>query len=894
MKQRYLRILVFSVALVAAGLFFLHSVNAANLNTGLDFAAQTGLSGQDIRITIAKIIRIILGFLGILAIGLTMYAGFLWMTSAGNEEKIAQAKLVLRNGVIGLIIILASFGIVSFILSRLMGATGSGGGNGNGNGNENGGGIGSLGNGIVKSVYPEPFQKDVPRNTSIVVSFREPILASSICDLVTNESPAKCSPGAKIKPLSIKIFKTTVGDNATTNLNNVTVTSVDNKVFIFKPAAPNYLGSPTEATNYTVKLTRDVKRADGSDAFKLGDFYWTFEVNNLLDLTSPKIKNLGDGGMFPVPDNEADVISGVQQAVAATGSITINGAPSAYRASGFDLQRLVPPLDPKKASVSGTNRCSDGSVTVSILTNGISARLGYSQPGLLPADVNIINNKIDITPCGISLSLEAGFKAGHSWRIDVVAEKSSDKLTVGSRVYSFVSSNPGAGQILVGANNDITAQNIADAIDLIHPEVEIDSVSGKLINIKAKVAGSSGNSIGLSTTNQVAIALGQMHGGRDLSNTYKVKDKQDQPKNTVIQINFNEAVNPLMVSGTSSEVKDNLRVVNIGTKEKPALAGGADCVGNDVCRSYKCTAGKCEGDQIAGSFTISNQYRTVEFTSDVKCGVNGCGENIYCLPANSNLKVEMKAASLKACTSNNDCTFAPFGICDNNVCKDSTTGKNYPTAPSLNGIVDLADNSLDGNRNDNPQGQADFYDENKTPQDNSGRGDNYLLSFWVSDRLDLSPPTITSTSVSNNHPGVNLTEAIEIIFSKLMMSSSLSTGTITVNNGTEDVVHKLINLWSLANNPIGYWIGKEDRDIVPLDGQPDRTSAFLNHGSFSDSTEYQAQVGSGVKDIYQNCYKPSTGPNCAANPLQPSCCREKVAPYNLVPTTNLTPDGNCP
>ncbi|MBI4993129.1 MAG: hypothetical protein HZC26_03285 [Candidatus Magasanikbacteria bacterium] len=97
----------------------------ADLNFGLKPVAEgTGLGGQDIRITIAKIIRAVLGLLGIIALGVMLYGGFMYMTSAGEEEKILTAKKALTNGVIGLVIILSSLALVQFILNKLGEATG--------------------------------------------------------------------------------------------------------------------------------------------------------------------------------------------------------------------------------------------------------------------------------------------------------------------------------------------------------------------------------------------------------------------------------------------------------------------------------------------------------------------------------------------------------------------------------------------------------------------------------------------------------------------------------------------------------------------------------------------------------------------------------------------------
>lgn len=86
---------------------------------------RTGLGDRDPREIAAAVIRVMLGFLGIIAVLIILYAGFLWMTAAGNEDKITQAKGMMSAGVIGLIIILAAFGIATFVMNALVEATGS-------------------------------------------------------------------------------------------------------------------------------------------------------------------------------------------------------------------------------------------------------------------------------------------------------------------------------------------------------------------------------------------------------------------------------------------------------------------------------------------------------------------------------------------------------------------------------------------------------------------------------------------------------------------------------------------------------------------------------------------------------------------------------------------------
>lgn len=121
------------VFLLLSGLFFAQFLFAANfgtteVNTGLGGSLA---SGTDPRTIIARVINIALGFLGVIAVGIILYAGFKWMTANGDEDKITDAKKILRDGVIGLVIVLSSWAIATFILSKLSDAT-SGTNSGNG------------------------------------------------------------------------------------------------------------------------------------------------------------------------------------------------------------------------------------------------------------------------------------------------------------------------------------------------------------------------------------------------------------------------------------------------------------------------------------------------------------------------------------------------------------------------------------------------------------------------------------------------------------------------------------------------------------------------------------------------------------------------------------------
>lgn len=88
--------------------------------TGIGYGAYTGLPTQDLRVVIANIIRTAMGLLGIIAVLIVLYGGFKWMTAAGSDEKVGEAKKIITAGIIGLIIIITAYAIASFVVSSLI------------------------------------------------------------------------------------------------------------------------------------------------------------------------------------------------------------------------------------------------------------------------------------------------------------------------------------------------------------------------------------------------------------------------------------------------------------------------------------------------------------------------------------------------------------------------------------------------------------------------------------------------------------------------------------------------------------------------------------------------------------------------------------------------------
>jgi len=98
---------------VSAGLndAFNQAENAANMA-----GYTTGNSTQFTDI-IGNVIFFILSLLGTIFLLLIIYSGFIWMTAGGNEQKVTKASEMIKQSIIGLLIVIGAYGISYFLIS---------------------------------------------------------------------------------------------------------------------------------------------------------------------------------------------------------------------------------------------------------------------------------------------------------------------------------------------------------------------------------------------------------------------------------------------------------------------------------------------------------------------------------------------------------------------------------------------------------------------------------------------------------------------------------------------------------------------------------------------------------------------------------------------------------
>jgi len=440
---------------------------------------QLGLGNYDPRVTAAKIIRYALGFLGIIAIGLTIYGGFIWMTSGGNEQKIEQAKKILQNGAIGLIIILAAFGITTFILNKLLEISGPGGPGGS-NPPSGKGKLTALGNGIVQAHYPGRNATNVPRNTKIVVTFREPMMVGDIVN------------GANVNAANILIYKSIDEEDGPYVTDTIAVTAsstADNRTFVFRPSEP--IGSPSENIWYTVALSKNIRKANGQAAFgnsagTIG-YSWPFEVSTLIDLRPPQIESVLPKPSTTEPRNvviqinfdeavdpiavSGNVASGFDRIVVSNGPAPLDG--NFYISNQYRTVEFLTNDECGTNSCGETIYCLPGLANLSVLIKADSLEMTGQPGGIFPYDgaLDMANNSFDGNHDGVAQGPETPTSPYFGSGQPPYNENAPDAAIQGDDfIWSFATDNtidltapriesisPGINQSNVDRNQDVEA-----------------------------------------------------------------------------------------------------------------------------------------------------------------------------------------------------------------------------------------------------------------------------------------------------------------------------------------------------------------------------------------------------------------------------------------------------
>lgn len=97
------------------------NVSAADniINTCTDWQKDQGLCTPGLRELVLQILNWFMFFIGLIATGFLIYGGFLYITSAGNDENVKTAKKIIIYAAVGIIVIILSAVLVNALVNML-------------------------------------------------------------------------------------------------------------------------------------------------------------------------------------------------------------------------------------------------------------------------------------------------------------------------------------------------------------------------------------------------------------------------------------------------------------------------------------------------------------------------------------------------------------------------------------------------------------------------------------------------------------------------------------------------------------------------------------------------------------------------------------------------------
>ena len=120
--------LLFLIAVLSVP-FFVFGAGLNEARNNLNTAAGSTAAGYNTNTNnpvaiVGSIIGAVLGLLGVVFLALMVWAGFNWMTAGGDKSKVETAQGTIQRAIIGLIVIASAYALSSFVLEKVLNATG--------------------------------------------------------------------------------------------------------------------------------------------------------------------------------------------------------------------------------------------------------------------------------------------------------------------------------------------------------------------------------------------------------------------------------------------------------------------------------------------------------------------------------------------------------------------------------------------------------------------------------------------------------------------------------------------------------------------------------------------------------------------------------------------------
>ena len=128
MKKKIL-LLGIIASLITPSLMLPNSVVYADakdqIQKGIGATGAGSSNGPKLEAIIASIIQTMFFIIGVLAVIVIIYSGFLFIVASGNPQTIQKAKTSIVYAVVGLVVAIMAYAIVGFVVNTFQGGSGS-------------------------------------------------------------------------------------------------------------------------------------------------------------------------------------------------------------------------------------------------------------------------------------------------------------------------------------------------------------------------------------------------------------------------------------------------------------------------------------------------------------------------------------------------------------------------------------------------------------------------------------------------------------------------------------------------------------------------------------------------------------------------------------------------
>ncbi len=266
-----------------------------------------GLASTDLVDIAINVVKWALGFVSLVAVSYLIYGGYLWLTAAGNEQRVEKAKQVILQAVIGIVIIILAWAIVLFAARTASNVT-------SGSNTNSGGGPpcplctgGTFNLTAVTSCSAAPnYADNVPRSSAISMTFNTDVDSQSV------KKAVEASGAANNPKLQIEFCGTdpNCGTPSTPKPLNQQIYSGATTTGAQGSPKQEWVASGNTVTFYHLSFSTDPASSD-NQYFEAGKYYRLTiprHTSNtaLLDMQSRVLENCGDDPLSGIVGDHCD------------------------------------------------------------------------------------------------------------------------------------------------------------------------------------------------------------------------------------------------------------------------------------------------------------------------------------------------------------------------------------------------------------------------------------------------------------------------------------------------------------------------------------------------------------------------------------------------------------